>query len=132
MMATYQNLQNPNDKLNRTSMQNADELIETIVGTAQKPGYIAELVFGNSKRLEFGVSLDACCAQISNMDDLPPYFVARSKTSNIAREPAFFLLQGSLTEILPEHQISQRELFEILQYFIDSGEPSSIVQWEAV
>lgn len=132
MTAIYQNLQKREDRLNRVGVRNAGELAEVIEDTSQNPGFIAELVFENRKRLEFGVGPIAYFAQISNIDDLPPYIVAKSKTLHSRQASAYFLLQGSLTEILPQHQISRRELIDVLECFIASGEASPAVEWDSI
>ncbi|MBL8882708.1 MAG: hypothetical protein JNL45_06585 [Hyphomicrobium sp.] len=132
MTAIYQNLQHQDDVLNGVRVRSAAELAEVINQISENPGFIAELVFENKKRLEFGVGPIAYCAQITNIDDLPPYLVAKSKAPHFKQMSAFYLLDGSLTEISPQHQISQRELADVLERFIACGEASPAVEWDSI
>jgi hypothetical protein len=132
MITKFFDLQEDSNPSNGAEITDVSQLLEIIDGLLERPPFICELVGDNGFGLSFGIGRPIGCAQYRSTDGRPPYFVTTSGDADIAEDEFEFLMGDTLTPISGRYCIKFDLLKEVAAHFQETGQRSTLVEWEEI
>ena len=105
---------------------------KALLRTAVAETSFVELASSSETKLLIGLGPEICSAQFSSLNGEPPYLFAKLQSESKREGVAEFVIGVEPTEILRRLCIPYSALLEVAAYFVETGERSSIVEWEEV
>jgi Immunity protein Imm1 len=132
MKVRYLNYQNESDPMNGKVITEQAKLAELLDSRRNEPPFIAELSGDNGYHIEFGIGDDVGCVQFSSSDGKPPYLVAVPPCPHMTSGDVEFLTADTPTPVPARNILNFDELKKIALHFLQTGERSEAVSWEAL
>ena len=132
MIVEFKDLQDKRNPLNGTKMATSAELSKLLDSLTARPRFFLELIGQNGYRLLVGVAKSMGCVQHSRNDCELPYLVAIDPKSAMTGEVVEYLVNGELTLVHDRFCLPFETVKKIAAYFLETGERSPRVSWEAI
>lgn len=97
----------------------------------RKESMMCKLVSDSGYQLQIGIDGDIGCTQFLSINNLPPYYLARTPVQ-VIEGTHHFDLGGSATEMLSDNCLPFELLKKVVLDFLQTGQRSSVVEWEEV
>lgn len=132
MSAKFFDQHNATNPDNGTVVSNGMTAKSLLKRNSANGSIFVELIADNQMKLLIGLGAEICCAQFSTADDDPPYLMATLKTANLREGFTDFLIGKTPSEVPLRLCIPISVLLDVAAYFVETGERSSDVEWEAI
>jgi hypothetical protein len=132
MMTQFFDRQDTINPLNGTEIRDATELRHLLNSLRHKNPFFAELIGENGFKLLLGIGAAEGCIQFSAADDSAPYLMAVAKDITDTEGEAEFLIENTASPVPKRYCLSYDTLIEVAAHFVNSGDRSPHVAWEAV
>jgi Immunity protein Imm1 len=126
------------DLHNDSNPDNGAEIVDglgaktLLARNAKNPPFAAELISDSHTKLMLGLGPKIGFVQFSTADDEPPYLVAKLDSENMQTGITEFTIGNEPSEIELRLCIPLAVLLEVVAYFVETGQRSSIVAWEEI
>jgi hypothetical protein len=132
MIVEFFDRQERSNPLNAVKIDNAEQLLSVLGGLRNRAPFFCELVGQNGFNLLLGMSESRGCAQYSAADGSPPYLMAVSNEAGYNDEFMEFLTANTSTPVPTRYCLPMERIKKIAAEFVESGERSTIVDWEEI
>lgn len=131
MKVQFFDRQDSGNPANGETIDQADQLIDTLRRFTNRKPFLCELVGENGYNLMIGIGRLGC-AQYSPGDGRPPYLVAVAPDPDPQLEEVEFLTGDTPTPIAARHALPFTLVEELVAWFQRTGKPSPRVLWEEI
>jgi Immunity protein Imm1 len=114
-----------------TPVASAEELRAKLIHLSKQEPRFVELRSAAGNRLQLGIGGQFACAQFLKQDNLPPYLCAKARTI-CAKDAVEFVCGGTPTPIPPELCLLFEDAVKIAEYFFETGDRYSAIEWMEV
>jgi len=132
MTATFYDRQDTSNPMNGASIGDTKRLLAILRGMSNRPPFFGELLAENGFNLLIGIGKPVGCAQYSNRDGTPPYLMAVSDRSAPDNHYVDFLIGNEPSPVPWRYCLPCSQIEEIAAYFVQTGAPSPVVDWEEI
>jgi hypothetical protein len=132
MIVIFHDLQDAENPLNGLPFENGVSLVAALTSLTHRPPFFCELVGSTGIKILIGLSASWSCVQHSPADGTPPYLMALHGRDGDQGDDLAFLIDDTATPVPSRFGIAKDVLDEIVQDFIETGEPSSTARWEEI
>lgn len=131
MKVQFFDRQDSGNPANGETIDQADQLIDTLRRFTNRKPFLCELVGENGYNLMIGIGRLGC-AQYSPGDGRPPYLVALAPDPDPQLEEVEFLTGDTPTPIAARHALPFTLVEELVAWVQRTGKPSPRVLWEEI
>lgn len=132
MKVRYVNQQDKSDPMNGIVVTRRTQLIEMLNARRTNAPFFARFSGDSGFKLMVGIGGGIGCVQYSPSNGEPPYLMAVSPHPPMKRGYAEFLVSDTLTPVAARYIISFDEVKKIVVDFLETGERSNAVSWQAL
>jgi hypothetical protein len=132
MIVRYRNNQDKYDPRHETVITGRVNLSELLDDVRKRTPFIAELCRDNGFELVLGIGGDFAFVEHRRIDGDLPYLMAISSRPLLKTGYVEFLTANTPTPIAARYILSFDEVKQIALYFLETGERTDAVTWEAI
>lgn len=132
MIVRYKNQQDDSDPMNDVAITCRRQLSDLLQARRNNAPFLARLSGESGFEIMIGIGGQVGCVQYSRSDGSRPYLMAHSPNPPLKGGDVEFLTANTPTSVPAAEIISFEELKEIVLHFLETGERSSSVFWEAL
>lgn len=132
MMVTFLDVQDRSNPMNGMKIKNLIEFDETVEKLRNREPFFFELTGENDYQLLVGFGNVIGCVQHSRTDGGGLFLVAVAPGARKASDYFEFLAGGTPTPISKRYCMPWEQVRQIVAYFLETGERSSDISWEAI
>jgi hypothetical protein len=132
MIVRYKNQQDDSDPMNDVAITSKRQLSNLLQTRRINAPFLARFWSDNGFEIMVGIGGELGCVQYSRSDGRRPYLMAHSPNPPLNSGGVEFLTANTPTPVPAAEIISFAELEEIAIHFLETGERSSLVLWEAL
>lgn len=130
MSAKFFDLNDKNNPDNGTTVNDGASAQALLMRNSSRQPFTCEFVYEDRFQLMIGLSSTLCSAQHSATNGDSRYLVAYLEADREKTGEVEFMYNQSPTEFARNQCIPLAVLLDVAAYFVETGERSSIVQWE--
>jgi hypothetical protein len=132
MNVRFVNQQDERDFMNRTLIAESEQLSELLDKRRKNAPFIADLFGDNGFQLTIGIGSGIGFAQYRRENGELPYLVAVPAQRRVKSRHVEFLINNTPTPIPRRFILTFDEMKQVALHFLETGEPSDVVSWEAI
>lgn len=132
MIVRYENQQDKSDPMNGAPIFSKRQLSDLLQARRYNAPFLARLSGNNGFEIMVGIAGDVGCVQYSRSDGRAPYLMAHSANPPLKSGDVEFLTANTPTPVPAAEIIRFDELEDIALHFLETGERSNSVRWEAL